>query len=145
MRRILGMIACIVGLCGVITAVLAHHVIARTPERPPGWSLDAELTKKIKFRVGTLPPQAPPADVTARDKAKLVAIAFGCVALAIAVGSWVRGEGIALGVLASFLGVAAIAWEQALLVFLVFIFVGGPAVWYYWPASEGRKSDASAD
>ena len=72
------------------------------------------------------------APTTARDRAKLIAIAIGCVAISLAVGSWIHQEGIALGVLAIFLGVAAIAWEQALFVFLAFVFVGGPAVWFDW-------------
>jgi len=136
MKRVLASMACVVGLCGVITAVVAHHVIARVPEQSRGWTIDAKLTEKLKFHVGTLPPEAPPPVTTARDKAELVAIAFGCITFVLAVGSWIRGEGIALGVLASFLGVAAIAWEQTLFVLALFIFVGGPSLWYSWPASE---------
>ena len=140
MKRVLGTTACVVGLCGVIAAVVAHHVIARTPEHPPGWSFDVKITEKLNFRVGTLPPEPPTPVTTERDKLKLAAIVIGCFALAISVGSWIRGEGIALGVLASFLGVAAIAWEQALFIFLAFILTGGPAMWISWPASEQRKA-----
>ena len=66
MSRILGTVACVVGLCGVITTVLAHHVIDRTPERPPGWSFEAKFSEKLKLRAGTLPAEEPRTDDRAR-------------------------------------------------------------------------------
>ena len=58
-RRILGTIGCVIGLLGVVAAVLAYHVVERAPEQPPGWSIEAELTKKIKLHYGTSLPTEP--------------------------------------------------------------------------------------
>src|SRR5262245_27790317 len=111
--RALGTIGCVVGLLGVFATVLAQHVISRPPEQPPGWEVEVDLAENLKWRYGNRPPAPPePTPVISRDSMTLAAIAIGCVALALAVASWIRREGIALGAIASFLGVAAIAWEQ---------------------------------
>ncbi|MCI0332740.1 MAG: hypothetical protein L0228_05915 [Planctomycetes bacterium] len=74
----------------------------------------------------------------------MAAITIGCVAMVLAVSSWIRREGIVLGVFAAFLGAAAIAWEQALILFALFVFAGGPAVCADWPRRERRKSTKAA-
>jgi hypothetical protein len=132
-RRVLGTIGCIIGLLSVLAAVLAHHVIARAPEQPPGWEVEVNLTEKVKWRYGNKPP-APPElrPLVSRDSMTMAAVGMGCVAIAFSVASWIRREGIALGVLASFLGAAAIAWEQVLVVFALFVFAGGPLLWVQW-------------
>jgi hypothetical protein len=139
-RRVLGTVACVVGLAGVLTAVLAHHVVARAPEPPPSWEVNVNIGDALKWRYGNAPPAAPAQrSLISRDSMALVAIGVGCVAIAFAVASWIRREGVALGVLALFLGAAAIAWEQVVVLFGLFILVGGPAVWFYWPWAERRK------
>jgi hypothetical protein len=139
MTRILGIMACIVGLCGVIAAVLAHHVIDQPRKQPPGWSAELKLSEKVNLHVGSPRYVEPPAATVLRERVTVAAVIMGCAAIALAVGSWIRREGIALGVMACFLGLAAIAWEQALLVFIVFILVGGPTLWIDRPW-ERRKT-----
>jgi hypothetical protein len=104
-RRMLGTIGCIFGLLGVFAAVLAHHVIARAPEQPPGWEVEVNITENVKWRYGNKPPAPPESTpLVSRDSMTLAAIGMACVAIAFSVASWIRREGIALGVLASFLG-----------------------------------------
>jgi len=142
--RVLSTIGCVVGLLGVFAAVLAHHVISRPPEQPPGWEVEVNIAESLKWRYGNLPPTSPkPTPVISRDSMAIVAIATGCIAFAFAVASWIRREGIALGVLASFLGVAAIAWEHVLIIFALFVIAGGPAVWIHWLRAEHKKSSQS--
>ena len=141
MTRTLGALACIVGLCGVVAAAVGYHVLThRRSEGTPGWTVETTLTKKWNFRFGTVPAEAPlPPQAAAAERAKLVAAWMGIAAISLAVFSWIRREGIALGVMACFLGVAAMAWEQAIIIFMALILIGGPALWFYWPWSEARK------
>src|SRR5262245_58207616 len=121
MKRILGILACVVGLCGVVATVFAHHVIDRPREQPPGWSANVELSEKVKLHLGTPRYVEPPPSAVFRERLTLAAVIIGCAAIALAVLSWIRREGIALGVLASFLGAAAIDWEQVMFIFIVFV------------------------
>jgi hypothetical protein len=142
--RVLSSIGCVVGLLGIFAAVLAHHVISRLPEQPPGWQMDVDVGENFKWQLGNRPAVPPePAPVVSRDTMSLAAIAIGCVAIAFAVASWIRREGVALGVLAAFLGTAAIAWEQVLFVFALFVFAGGPMIWVYWLQAERQKANAA--
>lgn len=140
MKQFFGITACVAGLFGGILAILGHHVLARLPEKPPGWSADLEITKKLKVRLGNLPPEASPKSTSPRDRVQLAAIYTGCVSIILAVVSLLRREGVRLGVAALFLGVASVAWEQTLILFLMFIFVGGPVIWFSLPAFGNRNS-----
>ena len=140
----LGTIGCVVGLLGVFAAVLAHHVIARRPELPPSWELNVDVSDKLQWRYGNAPPPRVETAATWRDSVMLTAVAIGCVAIAFAVGSWIRREGVTLGMLATFLGIAAIAWEQVLLVFALFVFAGGPMFWFQWAFRDRGKTSRAA-
>lgn len=139
MKQFFGVTACVAGLFGVMLAILGHHVLERPPERPPGWSADLEITKKLKVRLGDLPPEASPKSTSTRDWVQLTAICVGGVVILLAVVSLLRREGVRLGVAALFLGVASVAWEQTLILLLVFIFVGGPVIWFTTSAF-GKKN-----
>ena len=41
------------------------------------------------------------------------------------------------------LAAAAIAWEQVLVVFILFVLVGGPGLWIWWPGKEREKAIAT--
>src|SRR5688572_20824004 len=97
-RRILGTIACIVGLIGVIAAVLAFHVIAPPAAQPPGWEVELNVAKGLKWRFGNrLAPPPPPTTLVSRESMQLATVIIGCVAISLAIASWIRREGIALG------------------------------------------------
>jgi hypothetical protein len=140
-RRILGTSACIVGLLGVLAAVLAFHVVAPPPSPPPGWEVQVNVTRHLKWRFGNRPEAPPePATLMSHERLKLAAVIIGCVAIPLAVASWIRREGATLGFVGCFLGVSAIAWQTVLVVFAIFMFVGGPVIWFDRPWAERRKS-----
>ena len=139
-RRIWGTSACVVGLVGVIVAVVTFHFVAPPPDPPPGWEVQVNVTKHLKWRFGNRPEAPPePARLLSHERLKLAALIIGCVAITLAVASWIRREGATLGFLGCFLGVSAIAWETVLIVFAIFMFVGGPVIWFDRPWSERRK------
>jgi hypothetical protein len=143
-RRVLGTSACVVGLLGVIVAVLAFHVVAPPPDPPPGWEVQVNVTKHLKWRFGNRPEAPPqPAQLVSHESLKLTAVAIGCVAIVLAVASWIRREGATLGFMACFLGVSAIAWQTVLVVFAIFMFVGGPVIWFDRPWSGHRENTAA--
>jgi hypothetical protein len=126
---------------GVIAAVLAFHVVAPPAEPPPGWEVELNVGKGMKWRLGNRPAPPPqPATLVSRESIKLAAVILGCIAIALAVASWIRREGLALGLLGAFLGISAIAWETILIVFAVFVFVGGPVLWFDRPWPQRRKA-----
>jgi hypothetical protein len=140
-RRILGTSACIVGLLGVLAAVFAFHVVAPPPDPPPGWEVQINVTQKLKWRFGNRPEVPPePATLLSHEWLKLAAVIIGSVAIALAVASWIRREGATLGFVGCFLGVSAIAWETVIVVFAIFMFVGGPVIWFDRPWAERRKA-----
>jgi hypothetical protein len=142
--RILGTIACVVGLVGVLAAVLAFHVVAPPPDPPPGWEVQVNLTKKFQWKFGNRPEAPPePARLLSHERLKLAAIIIGCVAITLAVASWIRREGATLGFVGCFLGVSAIAWQTVLVVFAIFMFVGGPVIWFDRPWSRRGKTAAA--
>jgi hypothetical protein len=115
----------------VIGTILSHHVIDRPPEQPPSWELNLNFTEKIKWRYGNTPPAPPPStSPVSRDSMQLAATVIGSVAIIFAVASWIRREGISLGLIAAFLGTAAIAWEIVVVVFAISVFSGLPAIWF---------------
>jgi hypothetical protein len=143
-RRVLGTSACVVGLVGVIAAVLAFHVVAPPPDPPPGWEVQVNVTKHLKWRFGNrLEPAPEPATLVSYESLKLAGVIIGCVAIALAVASWIRREGATLGFVGCFLGVSAIAWETVLVVFAIFMFVGGPVIWFDRPWSARRETTAA--
>jgi hypothetical protein len=143
-RRVLGTSACVVGLLGVIVAVLAFHVVAPPSDPPPGWEVQVNVTKHLKWRFGNRPEAPPqPAQLVSHESLKLTAVAIGCVAIVLAVASWIRREGATLGFMACFLGVSAIAWQTVLVVFAIFMFVGGPVIWFDRPWSGHRENTAA--
>jgi hypothetical protein len=143
-RRILGISACVVGLVGVVAAVLAFHVVAPPPDPPPGWEVQVNVTKHLKWKFGNRPEAPPPpAQLLSHERLKLAAVVIGCVAIALSVASWIRREGATLGFLGAFLGVSAIAWQTVLVVFAIFVFAGGPVIWFDWPRSGSREATST--
>lgn len=138
--RALGITGCVIGLLGVIATILAHHVIERPPEKPPSWEINVAITEKLKWRYGNQPkPQPPPASIVSRDSMQLAATVIGATAILFAVASWIRREGISLGLIAAFLGTAAIAWEIVVVVFALSVFSGLPAVWFDFAQYRRRE------
>ncbi len=137
-RRLLGIIACVVGLLGVVAAVVAFHVIRTSPPGALAASVQGKIFN-IEFEFGSPPPPPRVPSGVSRDQVATVAMGLGCLAIGIAVASWIRRERPALGFIACYLGVAAIAWEWFLIVVCLYIFVGGPTLWHSRPWSEHRK------
>ena len=127
----LGITGCVIGLLGVIATILSHHVIDRPPEQPPSWEINLNLSEKLKWRYGNAPPTpSPSTSPVSRDSAQLAATVIGSVAILFAVASWIRREGISFGLIAAFLGAAAIAWEIVVVTFALFVFSEFPAFWF---------------
>jgi hypothetical protein len=127
----LGITGCVIGLLGVIATILSHHVIDRPPEQPPSWEINLNFSEKLNWRYGNAPPAPPPStSLVSRDSMQLAATVIGSIAILFAVASWIRREGISLGLIAAFLGAAAIAWEIVVVTFALFVFSGFPAFWF---------------
>ena len=149
-KRILGLVALLAGLAAVVVAftVLASceepskpaeepdegfkfAVQSQPVEKGKGWSVHFRWA----FHQKSQEPSPPPAQAMSQANARRLVIALGVVAIGLAIASWVRKEGVrlglvscVLGVLACLMGTFAVAFTMIGVLLLIALFSGGAEV-----------------